>query len=156
MVAAFRQWRDYVEGAVVPVQVYTNHKNLEYFNHARSTPQRHARWAATMAVYNYTISYCKGASNGKRDALSWRPDYIPPPLLSHPILSPPSQDPLLHTPCLRGAVVLLLPNDPLLPNIAVAHAADATISATMAKVQGGIGGESNPALPAWQPIEQVG
>ena len=31
LVAAFRRWRVYVEGAAHPIQVYTNHKNLEYF-----------------------------------------------------------------------------------------------------------------------------
>ena len=86
MVAAFKQWRVYVEGAPHPIQVYTDHKNLEYFSQARTTSRRHARWAATLAAYKYDIIYRKGASNGKPDALSRRPDYIPPPLPSLPIL----------------------------------------------------------------------
>ena len=89
VVEAFRQWRVYAEGAVVPVQVYTDHKNLEYFSHARTTSRRHARWAATMASYNYVITYRKESSNGKADALSRNPAFLPPPLPSLPILSPP-------------------------------------------------------------------
>ena len=59
----------YVEGVVLPISVYTDHKNLEYFSTTRSTSRRHARWAASLSTYNYTISYRKGASNGKPDAL---------------------------------------------------------------------------------------
>ena len=149
VVSAFKQWRVYVEGAVLPVSVYTDHKNLEYFSTARTTSRRHARWAASLSTYNYIIYYRKGASNGKPDALSRRPDYIPPPLPSLPILAP--SPPLLHTPYLIGAGVLLLPDDPLLPDIRAAQAADADLSATMARLQGRPGGESNPALPEGSP-----
>ena len=43
VVESFKQWRVYVEGAVHPIQVYTDHKNLEYFSTARTTSRRHAR-----------------------------------------------------------------------------------------------------------------
>ena len=46
---------------------------------------------------------------------------------------------------------MLLPGDPLLPHIAAAQAADPAISATMSTLQGGPGGESNPALPGGSP-----
>ena len=151
VVEAFRQWRVYAEGAVVPIQVYTDHKNLEYFSHARTTSRRHARWAATMAAYNYIITYRKGASNGKADALSRNPAFLPPPLPSLPILLPTGPAPLLHTPHLLGAAVMLLHDDPLLPDIAAAQAADPALSATMATLRAGPGGESNPALPDGRP-----
>ena len=51
MVEGFKHWRVYVEGAQHPVQVYTDHKNLQYFSEARTTSRRHARWAATLAAY---------------------------------------------------------------------------------------------------------
>ena len=69
VVEAFQQWRVYVEGVVLPVSVYTDHKNLEYFSTARTTSRCHARWAASLSTYNYTIFHCKGASNGKPNAL---------------------------------------------------------------------------------------
>ena len=97
--------------------VYIDHKNLEYFSTTRTTSRRHARWAATLAAYQYIITYRKGASNGKPDALSRRPEYSPPPLPSLPIF---------HTPHLLGAAVLVSPDDPLLPAIAAAQAGDAT------------------------------
>ena len=76
---AFKQWRVYLEGAATLVKVYTDHKNLEYFSTACTTSGRHARWAATLADCTYNIIYCKGAANGKSDALSRMPDHIPPP-----------------------------------------------------------------------------
>ena len=51
VVSAFQQWRVYVEGAVLPASVYTDHKNLEYFSTARTTSRRHARWAASLSTY---------------------------------------------------------------------------------------------------------
>lgn len=149
VVEGFRQWRVYVEGAAHPVQVFTDHKNLEYFSSARTTSRRHARWAATLAAYDYTISYRKGVINGKSDALSRRPDYIPPLLSSLPILA--QADPLIHTPHLIGSALLVLPTDPLLPEVAVAQAADPTLSAHIQHLHRGLGGGSNPALPTGSP-----
>ena len=31
IVAAFKDWRHYLEGSMHPIKVYTDHKNLEYF-----------------------------------------------------------------------------------------------------------------------------
>ena len=70
MVAAFKQWRVYLEGATHPIQVFSDHKNLKYFSQAGTTSRRHARWVATLAAYDYVIVYRKGANNGKPDALS--------------------------------------------------------------------------------------
>ena len=151
VVEAFKHWRVYVEGANHPVSVYTDHKNLEYFSAARTTSRRHARWAASLATHDYTIIYRKGAANGKPDALSRRPDNIPPPLLSLPIISSPQSDPLFHTPHLIGAAVLISPEDPLLPEIAAAQAGDATLSALITDLTRGPRRESNPALPAGSP-----
>ena len=79
MMEAFKQWRVYFEGAVVPVKVWTDHKNLEYFSTAKTISRRHAQWAATLASYNYVISFRRGVSNGKADALSRNPSFVPPP-----------------------------------------------------------------------------
>ena len=139
-------------GAAHPIRVFSDHKNLEYFSHAG--------WAATLAAFNYTISYRKGACNGLPDALSRRSDYLPPPLPSLPILFPslpPSHSPpLFFTPYLLGAAVLVSPNDPLLPDIAAAQAADAGLSALITQLQGGPGGETNPALPGGRPSGRSG
>ena len=140
-------------GTAHPVQVYTDHKNLEYLSTARTTSRRHARWAATLAAYPYTITYKKGASNGKPDALSRRPDLQPSTLPSLPIISPLATTPyLFHTLHLIGAAVLVRPDDPLLPKVVVAQASDPALSALTTQILGGAGGESNPALLASSPL----
>ena len=47
--------------------------------------------------------------------------------------------------------VTLLPDDPLLPSIAAAQASDAATFAIINTLQGGPGGESNPALLGGSP-----
>ena len=74
-------------------------------------------------------------------------EFLPPPLPSLSILSPPDLGRLLHTPHLRGAAVMLLPSDPLLLAIAAAQAADPDMSATIATLRGGSDEESNLVLP---------
>ena len=151
VVEAFKQWRVYLEGAKTPVSVYTDHKNLEYFDTARTASRRHARWASTLAACNYNIIYRRGAANGQSDALSRRADHRPPPLPSLPILPQPHAEPLLHTPYLVGAAVMVSPSDPLLPEIAAAEAGDSPLSATIKTILGRPGGGSNLALPNGSP-----
>ena len=121
IVAAFRQWRVYLKGAAHPLVVYTDHKNLEYFQAARTTSRRYAGWAETLAAYDFSIVYRKGSSNGKPDALSRRPDYLPPAQSPHPLLPEAA---LLPIPPLRATTILLSPSDPLLPTIKEAQLVD--------------------------------
>ena len=107
--------------------------------------------AATLAAYDSTITFRRGASHGLLDALSRRLDYLPPPLPSLPILSLASVGPIFPLPPLIGSAVLVSPTDPLLPEVAAAQAGDATLSALIHSLQGGPGGESNPALPGGRP-----
>ena len=78
-------------------------------------------------------------------------DCIPPPLPSLPILPyTGSLPPLFHTPPVIGTAVLVSPDDPLLPAIAAAQAADEVLSVIITVFKGP-GGESNPALPVGNP-----
>ena len=80
----------------------------------------------TLAAYDFSIVYRKGSSNGKPDALSRRPDYMPPAQSPHPILLDAA---LLPIPPLRAAAILLSPSDPLLPTIKEAQLADPALQA---------------------------
>ena len=148
---AFKQWRVYLEGATTPDRVFTDHKNLEYSSTARTTSRRRARWASTLAAYTYNIVYRKGAANGRSDALSRRADHVPPPLPSLPILPHPHAEPILRTPYLVGAAVMVSPSDPLLLEIAAAQAGDPAMVATINTILGRPRGVSNPALPSGSP-----
>ncbi|CEL08608.1 hypothetical protein ASPCAL11756 [Aspergillus calidoustus] len=75
IVAAFKQWRVYLQGARHTVIVKSDHKNLTYFTTTKELTRRQARWAELLSQYDYKIEHCKGTENGQADALSRRPDY---------------------------------------------------------------------------------
>ena len=56
------------------VVVYTDHKNLEYFQNTKVLSRRQAWWALLLSEFNFVITYCPGDKNGKADALSRRTD----------------------------------------------------------------------------------
>jgi hypothetical protein len=59
------------------VQVFTDHKNLEYFITTKVLNRRQACWAQELAGMDVKIFYRKGTSNGKPHALSRYPEYCP-------------------------------------------------------------------------------
>jgi len=77
VVDAFKHWRRYCEGAVHPVQVLSDHQNLEYFTTTKVPNRRQARWAQELAGIDFKIYYRSGAQNGKPDALSRCSEYRP-------------------------------------------------------------------------------
>jgi hypothetical protein len=77
IVDSFKVWRRYLEGLLYTVQVFTDHKNLEYFMTTKVLNQRQACWAQELASVDFKILYRKGTSNGKPDALLRCPEYCP-------------------------------------------------------------------------------
>lgn len=75
IVSAFQVWRAYLEGAKHTVTVKSDHKNLTFFTTTKVLTRRQARWAETLAQYDFRIEHCKGTENSQADALSRRPDY---------------------------------------------------------------------------------
>jgi transposase InsO family protein len=75
IVSAFQTWRAYLEGAKHTVTVRTDHHNLTYFTTTKKLTRRQARYAETLAEYDFKIVHCKGTENAVADALSRRPDY---------------------------------------------------------------------------------
>jgi hypothetical protein len=74
IVAAFKHWRHYLEGSTHPIKVRTDHLNLRPFMTTKELTRRQARWAETLAAYDFVIEHCPGRSN-PADAPSRRPDY---------------------------------------------------------------------------------
>src|ERR1700744_3076371 len=58
-----------------PIEILTDHKNLEYFKTTRILNSRQARWLQTLSNYNFLIRYRPGTKAGKPDALSRRSDH---------------------------------------------------------------------------------
>jgi hypothetical protein len=77
IVDCFKAWRRYLEGSLHMVQVFTDHKNLEYFMTTKVLNRRQARWAQELAGMDFKNFYRKGTSNGKPDTLSRRLEYRP-------------------------------------------------------------------------------
>ena len=64
-----------MEGATVKFEIWTDHKNLEYFMKAQKLNQRQARWALYLLRFDFTLKYVPGSKMGKADSLSRRPDW---------------------------------------------------------------------------------
>ena len=70
VVAAFEEWRHWLEGVEEPTVVWSDHKNLTFIRAAKRLNSRQARWAQFLDRFNYTLTYRPGSSNTKADALS--------------------------------------------------------------------------------------
>ncbi|KAF8756469.1 hypothetical protein RHS01_04227, partial [Rhizoctonia solani] len=76
IIKALEEWRIFLEATDKPVQVFTDHRNLEYWMQARTFNRRHAQWRIFLSDFNFEIHYRPGKQSGKPDALSRRLDYV--------------------------------------------------------------------------------
>ncbi|KAL0168429.1 hypothetical protein M9458_036651, partial [Cirrhinus mrigala] len=70
MKAALEEWRHWLEGALHPFTILTDHKNLEYLRSAKRLNPRQARWALFFTCFTFTVTYRPGSKNTKTDSLS--------------------------------------------------------------------------------------
>ena len=64
-----------MEGAKFKFEIWTDHKNLEYFMKAQKLNQRQARWALYLSRFDFTLKHVPGTKMGKADGLSRRLDW---------------------------------------------------------------------------------
>ena len=74
IVAAFKTWRHYLEGAKYQIKVYSDHSNLQTFLTTKPLTRRQAWWAELLSGYDFIIYHISGKSN-PADAPSQRADY---------------------------------------------------------------------------------
>jgi hypothetical protein len=74
IVAAFKHWRHYLEGAEYPIEVLTDHQNLKGFMNVKQLNGRQARWAMFLSAFDFVITHRAGKLN-PADAPSRRSDY---------------------------------------------------------------------------------
>ena len=55
IIASFKEWRVYLEGAKHKIQVFTDHKNLLYFTSTKELNRRQVRWSEELSVYDFQI-----------------------------------------------------------------------------------------------------
>ena len=74
---AFTSWRHYLEGSALPIDIVTDHKNLEYFSTTKLLMCRQARWLEFLCQFNLAVQYCPDKLGAKPDALTRRWDVYP-------------------------------------------------------------------------------
>ena len=72
IVRAFSHWRAELQGSPEKIEVYTDHKALEWFMVTKKLNGRQARWAEFLADFNFEIKYRPGLKNFLADALTRR------------------------------------------------------------------------------------
>jgi hypothetical protein len=77
IVWAFEEWRLELEGTLHPIQVLSDHKNLEYFISTKLLNCHQTHWAEYLSCLNFKIVYCPGKAGGKPDALTHRSGDLP-------------------------------------------------------------------------------
>jgi len=67
---AFKIWRHYLEGSASPIDIVTDHKNLEYFLTTKILMHRQARWSEYLSQFNLVIRFRPRRLDTKPDALT--------------------------------------------------------------------------------------
>ena len=76
-VAAFKEWHHLVIAVKDEITVYTNQRNLEYFNTIKVLNRGQHRWAEILQEFNFPVVDREGRLNQRADALTRRRDYCP-------------------------------------------------------------------------------
>lgn len=77
IVKAFKEWRHLLEGTETPVQILSDHKNLEWLKTTKELQGRLAQWAGFPADFNLQILYIPGSQNWQADILSQKEQHCP-------------------------------------------------------------------------------
>jgi hypothetical protein len=72
IVWAFKEWRPKLEGVLHPIQVLSDHKNLEYFISTKLLNHCQTCWAEYLSHFDLKIVYHPGKAGGKPNALTRR------------------------------------------------------------------------------------
>ena len=75
IIHALEEWEHFLEGAKHHVEVWTDHKNLEYFQMAKKINRRQAWWLLYLLCFDFKLWHRPGSTMGKSDALSHHLDH---------------------------------------------------------------------------------
>ena len=67
---AFKTWQHYLEGSASPVDVVTNHKNLEYFSTSKVLTHWQVRWSEYLCQFNLVIHFQPSKLDAKPNTLT--------------------------------------------------------------------------------------
>ena len=75
VIRGLENWRYLLKDAKYKFEIWTDHKNLEYFVRAQKLNWRQAQWALYLSRFDFTLKYVPGTKMGKVDRLSRRSDW---------------------------------------------------------------------------------
>ena len=75
VVRCLEAWRHFLEEAIMKFEIWTDHKNLEYFMKAQKLNRRQVRQALYLSRFDFTLKHIPGSKMVKADSLSRRPDW---------------------------------------------------------------------------------
>ncbi|KAI0991384.1 hypothetical protein K3495_g16803, partial [Podosphaera aphanis] len=78
IIRSLSHWRAELVGTRRKIEIFTDHKSLEYFMTTKTLNARQARWAEALAEFNFLIKYRPGKANAAADALSRREQDVTP------------------------------------------------------------------------------
>ena len=75
IIRRLENWRYLLEGICFKFEIWTDHKNLEYFMKAQKLNRRQAQWALYLSRFDFILKHVPGTKMGKADGLSRRSDW---------------------------------------------------------------------------------
>jgi len=75
IIRGLEAWRHLLEEVQFKFEIWTDHKNLEYFMKVQKLNRRQARWALYLSQFDFTLKHVPGTKMGKVDGLSRRLDW---------------------------------------------------------------------------------
>jgi len=75
IIHALKEWRHFLEGVTYLVEIWTDHKNLEYFMTAKKLNRCQACWSLHLARFDFLLHHCPRRAMGKPDVLLRRADH---------------------------------------------------------------------------------
>ena len=69
IIRCFKEWRAELESTLHPIQVLSDHRNLEYFMSTKLLTHCQVQWFEFLLRFNFKITYRLGKLGGKPDAL---------------------------------------------------------------------------------------
>ena len=75
IIQALEEWRHLLEGAKHCIEIWTDHKNLEYFWTVKKLNHCQAHWSLYLSCFNSELHHCPGVTMSKSDALLCHSDH---------------------------------------------------------------------------------
>jgi len=75
IVRCLDEWKHLLEGAQNKFEIWSDHKNSEYFMSSQKLDHRQAQWALYLSRFDFMLKHVLGSSMGKANSLSKQPNW---------------------------------------------------------------------------------